>query len=386
MSLLKTADRTETFHFMDLPAELRIHVCRMLFSVGYSQPRGVAILRTCRKVYDEAKGLPYSEPTPHMFFNIRDLPDGLVSKHMRVHQTFQNLSSEHGRFYCLPRAIDDYPNHLRRVQQLEIRLHYEKAPGADGAVRDADGWQPINQFLFGLASFLMEGHDLKYLHFKVDFPPQMKDSAFEECLFPLRRIRNVSNVTFEGTMPAYVTKKLSSDMSGSGLVFNTLRQWRLLNEEASAQINLLEELGCFGCDCGECPPGERAERLMIQLNTLTEARRECVFNSVREENFLARLGMLKRTLKVVNIKELQKKVRAIVEKRVAIAKYEKEVDDDCLEDAIEEWGNDVYRMEAMAKRPNQDWIEGDGIPPLDLGPARPPSVASSQFTVPDSDF
>ena len=359
VQLLKKDDRNSTFRLMDLPPELRINVCRLLFSTGCSKPKDVAILRTCRQVYEEAKDLPYSEPTILVQYKIQTWNGFRYDRTLNVHEDFQRLSVPHGRFYCLPRSIDDYPEYMRRIHRLKIHLSHQDGFLEPNVAVGRDWWSEFNQVLLGLSSFLMEGHQLKNLIIHLQFPECVEDAALEKCVYPLRRIRNVPNITFEGTIPAHVMRKLKSDMSSCEPVFNTLRQWRLLQEEACAQIDLLEEMSCFGCDCGECPPGERAEQIMFRLQSLNEVKQLCCTSSAHEENFLARLGMLKMTLQLVDIIELRRHVRAIAEKRKAVTRYDQTTDDERLNEAIKLWGMDIYKSETIAARDNHDWSEDE---------------------------
>lgn len=418
--LLRKDDREATFGFMDLPPELRINVCRLLFATGYDKPKDAAILRTCREIYEEVKDLPYSMPIVAVEVRIRAHNSVLHTRDVTVHGITESLGGPHGRFYCLPRSIDDYPEYIRRIHRLEIRLSYRNL---GSSAPDTDVWSELNQFLFGLSSFLMEGHQMRDLIIHLEPPDGAEDAAFEKCLYPLRRIRNVQNITFEGNIPEHVTQKLKREMSGFEPVFNTLRQWRLLQEEASSQLDLLRELDCFGCDCGECgPPTDRVAQLMSSLYYLDVAKRLCCSSSTHEENFLARLAKLKKALQSTNTSHLEKLVQKILEKRKEVKKYDEIADDGRLDEAMKLWGGDVYNTVSTVTRPCHDWSDDEdnetegvkrlqlddpnnrkilsnraiadiferwepGVEGMENNPTpRPSSAASSHFKIPDEDF
>lgn len=423
LRILDEDDRKQKFRFMDLPAELRINVCRLLLTKANDRsPRywDVAILRTCRQVYEEAKDLVYTENVINVGFGITDIQeDESIVKRVHVHNDTEEFTAAHGRHFCMPGAIDDYPDFLRRVQRLELRLSYEfefrDANSADLTIV----WFPLNQLLFGFTSFLMEGHDLKHLEIRFNFLEHMEDSEYEQCLYPLLRLPNIPNIACEGYIPGHVGTKLKREMASAEPGFNTLRQWRLLTKEASAQLALFEMLGCMGCNCGECnSPTERVEQLLFRLQSLTEAKEDGFISSAHEEQFLARLGMLKRTLQAVNISELKSKVQTLTDGRKAVQLYDKTTDDARLEEAIEIWDSEIYEDPETIERPSHDWSDevddravddqklldsediarvfkqwGAGSTPeadddasAARQTARPLSAASSRFTIPDEDF
>ncbi|WPA97768.1 uncharacterized protein RHO25_002379 [Cercospora beticola] len=232
-------------------------------------------------------------------------------------------SSLLGRELLQTREFDTYPSHLLRVRRLEVHLYYRESTVSDTHFL-------LNTFLIKLASFLMDNHSVKHLTIVVDIDEQVEESDYATILYPLRRLRGIHDVQFRGSIPDKYRIRLIDDMRSSKPAYNTLRQMRLLLEESSQHIELLESLTVqeFECDCGECPrTGDRSERL-CELRRLRESVEESEvvgFLSVSEEtNLQAKLGQLKDALDECSVEQLKR----LFEKIEAAEKARKAATDD----------------------------------------------------------
>lgn len=361
LRVLEQADRQWAFDFMRLPTEMRASVYEHQLTFHNHSWRRLcspAILRTCRQVYEEAKDILYNVNTIHVRFEVEQVDRGQVNKYVSIHNRRETIHCAHGPFYCLPRAIDDYPEFLRRIHRLELQLTYTDSGSVD---HFADGGVPLNHFLYTLSSSLMEGHQLKQLCVKLDFPEDHEEYLAEMYLYPILRLRNIADVEITGNISARMAKKIVNDLKSVDVVFNTLRQWQLLEQEAKSQMELLQYLSCGGgCPCGECPIPERASEIMHKMSLLADSKQSCCLNSAHEEQFIARLGMFKRTLEAADLKEVQKLLDTVVARRKHCKDYERVADSGRLLEAMELWKGEVYDDDdAPLERSDHDWSDDE---------------------------
>lgn len=346
LRLLDDDDEKQTFRFMDLPPELRIHVCRMLLSAPDKRNRrrcwDVAILRACKQVYEEAKHILYTDNVISVGCQVNHWGGGVIDNDAYVHNDRGESSCSRDLYFNLPRAIDVYPNFLRRIQRLKIRLQYNLIWTNSGDVPNR--WVALNHFLYALSSFLMEGHRLKYLSIRLDFPEQMADWGLDKCLYPLHRLRNVPNLKIIGRIPSKVADSLKRELSNSEPTFNTLRRWMLLGEEAVSQQNLLKAVSDFSPTNVGCPLKNRSEHIELHLRLLQKAVDDRYIHGEREEGLLARLGRMKKYLGQMTTADLMAKVCAFVESHKASQQYEETMDDGRLEEAMKALGADIYEQ------------------------------------------
>lgn len=346
LRLLDDDDEKRSFRFMDLPPELRIYVCRMLLTATDTRNRrrcwDVAILRTCKQVYEEVKDILYAENVISVGLQVNQHGGTTVFNNAFVHNEGNRSRCTRGFYFGLPQAINHYPNFLRRVQRLKIRLQYSIVHPIPGD--PADKWFALNHFLYALSSFLMEGHRLKHLKIRLDFPEQMTDGDLEKCLYPLNRLRNIPSLKIVGRVPSNIVEKVKHEISSPEPVFNTLRRWMLLGEEAVSQQNLLKAVSDFDPTNVGCPLKKRSEHIELHLQFLQKAVDNRYVHGNREEGLLARLGRLKNYLGQMTTIDLMAKVCAFVESHKANQQYEKTMGDGRLVEAVEALGADIYEQ------------------------------------------
>lgn len=370
---LEKADRQWSFRFLDLPPEMRLLVYRQLFLIKtfpYSDHRyssmHPAILRSCKQIYEEARSVPYDELVYKVDFNVVAENYGRDNKHAMVHMDFKAAGCTHAKYLRVPQAINDYPEFLRRIARLEVRLTY-KVKGNVGVL--GDGASARNPYLYTLASFLMDGHRLKTLNLKLDPSSEMEDWNYGMVLYPLRRLRNISNVNICGYIPKKVEKKLLRDLKSVEPAFNTMRQWKLLADQAEAQFGIHEAIhGESECTCGECLP-ECIQDLHFHMRSLDVAKEESCFSSYLEENLIARLAKLRNVLDRVSVSDLEAQVKKLIEKRAALKEYEAVTDDGRLEEAEKIWEGVVFDDD-LKYGSDHDWSDDDsdaGIEQADPG-------------------
>ncbi|KAK3707253.1 hypothetical protein LTR37_012254 [Vermiconidia calcicola] len=371
---LEKADRGWRFRFMGLPPEMRLLVYRNLLNFqsithAFACPGKVypAILRTCKLANTEAKAILYDENVFTILYEADALDHGGTRKIANVHGDVRAAQCGHAKYFYIPKSIDDYPDFFRRVARLEIRLTYMKTGTAHVL---GDGFWPLNHYLYALASFLMDGHRLKSVHLKLEMPTDMEDTDYGTILYPLRRLRNVRGLTISGHVPPHVERKLVCDLTSTEPVFNTMRHWKLLSDEATAQFNIHEAMhGGMECMCEGCPMLGNFEELGFHSYSLDEAKLEGCFGSRLEENFIARLSGLRKVLKKAYVADLQELVADLIAKRIAFKRYEAVSDDGRLEEAANLWTGKIYDDAAKYASDDDDWVdrestdenpEGDG--------------------------
>ncbi|KAK3710228.1 hypothetical protein LTR37_010449 [Vermiconidia calcicola] len=340
---LEKADRKWCFRFMDLPPEMRLVVYRELLIFASDmlcfRPRDcvhTAILRTCKQVHTEAKGILYDENLFKVDFGVEAHEHCSLSKRGQVHHDVRiyGHGSNDMKYFTIPQAIDDYPEFFKRIAKLELSVRYS-VKGTHHVL--ADGYWPLNHSLYGLSSFLMDGHRLKSLHLKLDISSEVEEDGYETILYPLQRLRNVQKASIIGHVPEYIGKKLVRTLEGTEPAFNTMKHWRLLTDEARAQSEIYDAMHEDHCGCGECCGLECDDSMYALLDDLREARIEGCFNSRLEENFIARLALVHDHLQMLNVARLQELVTNLSAKRRALTQYKTVSDEGRLRKAAITW-------------------------------------------------
>ena len=374
LRILDRADRAWRFRFQDLPPEMRLLVYRGLLSIpepsqqqflaGAPWDTHPAILQTSKEVYNEAKAELYDNNVFSVRFEAVAEDHGNVRKYVKVHKDRSAVVCAHERYFRMPDGIDDYPEFFRRISSLEIQVKYT-IEGTEGVL--GDGAWPLNNFLYTLASFLMDGHRIRSLHLDLDFDAEMEEFNFETTLYPLLRLRNIPNVTVSGQLPVRIKNKLISKLQSTEPAFNTMRLWKLLTDQAYTQLQIHEAMHDeTECTCGECPLPDCIEELNFRMRILDERRSECSSTSRLEENFMARLAALRNVLKRVEAGELQSLVKDLAERQAALRKYEAVTDEGRLDEAAKIWtgetDDDAAKYDADDVWSDDDHASASGEP------------------------
>lgn len=173
-----------------------------------------------------------ASPVRHSRFN----------KYARVHTTETPAARTHG---LIPAGMSTFPDYLKRVNHLsiDIILEYEflAVMPRELDLDVATDW--LGRCVLNLASFLMDEHRLKTLDIYFHSDDEEFDfEQAEDCLYPLRRLKNVPSVQIDGTVDDETIAEIESDIQESTPVFNTIKMFRLLRDEARAYIELERDL------------------------------------------------------------------------------------------------------------------------------------------------
>ena len=365
---LEKNDREWCFRFMDLPSEMRLMVYRNLLlhenpylplenlvNVHGLYKTYPAILQTCRHIYEEAHGVLYDENTFQVTFKGADGDAGNgVGRQALVHRKTVNIHCPHAECLRIPKGIDDYPEFFRRISRLQLRLKFETW---DRVALSEDATWPLNHFVYTLASFLMDGHRLKTLQVKLDVSSALDDSKYGMILYPLRRLRNVANVSIEGHAPDIVKTKLINDIISNEPTFNTMRHWNLVAAEGRAQLDFyLATHDEVECECGECQP-DCIEELRFQIQHLNDLSKTSCFSSLLEERFLVHLHHCKTYLNRINPTQVEALIQAVGRRREAMAQYNKVSDNGRLEEAAKVWTTTSHSPGELMYNADDDWSE-----------------------------
>lgn len=375
LRLLEGADRHWTFRFLDMPTEMRLLVYRDLLlhnnpwisndgEIHSLWPTHPAILQSCKQIYDEAIGVLYDENTFQVTFEATGGGSGSgTGPYAWVHRKRALTHCRHSEYLRIPQGINDYPEFFGRIARLQIRLKFDM-PNSTVALLENATW-PLNNFLYTLASFLMDGHRLKNLEVKLDISSAVDDSKYGMILYPLRRLRNIPNISIKGHIPATVKAKLVNDIYSNEPMFNTMRVWNHVAAEGRAQLDLLLATHDESdCDCGECQP-ECIEEARFHIQHLDSLGLTSCFSSLFEERFLVHLHHVKNYLQRVNVDALENLVETLRRSRESLTKYEAISDEGRLEEASKTW---TARFRNISSTPDlhysldHDWSETfDGL-------------------------
>ena len=345
LRLLHQADRDWRFRLMDLPPEMRLFIYRdlLLFSTFPGKKAcHPAILQTNQQILEEAKGVLYDENVIEVKFDVHIFSAEERFSSAQVHNEYVPAGCTHAPYFRIPNGVEDYPEFLRRITHLEIAVTYDMDID-DPEVLLASFW-PLNHYLFTLASFLMGSHRLKTLDVRADIDEEI-ECGYGTIFYPLRRLRNVRNINISG-IPEEYSKKLLKDMKDMEPMYNTMKQWKLLQDEAHAQLDVLKAVnGEPECTCGECDMPHRMEEIIYCLHELLDEKDEVCFGSRLEESFTARLARLRTILARTQTDKLDELVAKLKTKRAAVKEYDAVTDEGRLEEAANIWKGKLYSNE-----------------------------------------
>ena len=216
--------------------------------------------------------------------------------------------------------------------------------------------------MYTLASFLMDGHRLKTLQVKLDISTAVDDAKYVMILYPLRRLRNVANVSIEGHIPDIVKTKLIADVKSNEPSFNTMRHWNLVASEARAQLDFyLATHDEVDCECGECQP-DCIEVVRFQIQHLHDLSLTSCFSSLLEERFLVHLHHCKAFLNRIDPTRIEALIQAVGRRREALVQYNKVSDAGRLEEAAKLWATKTHDPGELKYNADDDWSENfDGV-------------------------
>ena len=366
--VLAKADQTPHFELMDLPPEMRLHVYRQLLSLPEDAcpcctSCEASVLRTSRAVNQEATGILYDNLISCGVSVTQD-PTTKIHKSARVHTELLNCAAAggHNSYFNIPNGIDAYPAFFRRIKRLKVSFGH--TIDGDGAV-NWSGYYPLNHFLWTLTSFLMEGHSLKQLDIVAYLDQKVEDVAAGRIVYPLMNLRNIEKVTITG-LPDNVCKKLKATLRGThASKVNTMRYWKLLEEETSAQKALLRMSNQLAyCECGACEYPDCCSTLVMRMASVEEARMEGCMSSSLEENLRARLGRLSKSLVELDTADMEDKIKAVKDKRMArLAQDAKTANANYLGAVADKWnhkyGCEEEEEDAMHAGGIHDWSDDE---------------------------
>ena len=339
--VLEQSDRDPSFRLMDLPPEMRMHVYRPLLiaeeRAGWKDGFHPELLRTTKQVNREARCILYHENVFGLEYKTVGTPQQ-SDRSVRILNVPTKADCPHGKFFRLPHAIDDYPNFLRQVSQIRISLSCGTKLSRT-VETSASAWD-LNNYLYGLASFLMEGHSLKSLHIEIldQFADHASEAEVQMMLYPLRRLRGVPNVVISGGLPSRIAQKLRKDLRSTEPVFNTMRHWRYLDEEALSSLKLLNILTERACEHAfmDDEDDEFSAIAMWRFELETAARKSCGSGQV-EEHFMAKLSELRYSLDSLDVSVVTSVLKQIKEGKQKRRSYEESTDDGRLKEAGDLW-------------------------------------------------
>lgn len=241
LTLLNRADRDSSFRFLGLPAEMRLRVYRCLLIQDPNTHDPIpgtiypAILRTCKLIHCEARDILSDENHFDVIFSARDNDCGHISREAVVDQ--DSSGPNDWKYSCLPSSVNDFPTLFEKIGQITVTLSYGKGPQAPSQ----HGLSAINRYLCNLSSFLMDKHRLKRLRLvmKLEWDTILDESQYRKMLYPLRWLRNISQLTVDGPVPSKLVAQLRMDVRNNEPALNTVRQLHFALEQADDYIDLI---------------------------------------------------------------------------------------------------------------------------------------------------
>lgn len=216
---------------------------------------------------------------------------------------------------------------------------------------------PLGHYLYTLASFLMDNHRLTSVDIRIDLGDIDEEIWLYGLIFwPLRRLRNIKNVTV-ANVPSKYEMKIIGDLTSTEPSFNTMRHWKLVQDEAVAQLELFDSV-FHSCECEECERPTQVEELSGSLEAIENAKYECSLSSRNEELMMAHLAVLRLSLNDLKLDSFEELVREVKTKHAAYTAYEKGTDDGRLAEAFKIWRG---KMNSIVKNEDDhDWSDDEG--------------------------
>jgi len=241
---LDRADKSKSFRFLDLIPEMRNLIYKELLVLGvcdkcptihtFCHP---SILQTSKQIYKEARDILYAENTISCVFAV------IVTRRDGTHPyTWIHTTEAHGyevRLSCIFHGMSVIPEWFRRIRSLKLTVDVH----GDGPVSRARGF--AQGCTLNLASFLMDGHSLEKLEIHIVNHLDNLNAArlTASILYPLRRLRGLSQVKITGNVDPGLSQAVSADMQREPEeVFNTVPHLYKLRAEGWAFVQLAQAL------------------------------------------------------------------------------------------------------------------------------------------------
>lgn len=216
---------------------------------------------------------------------------------------------------------------------------------------------PLNYYLYTLASFLMDNHRLRTLDMNVDLEG-IEERGYGFTLWPLRRLRNLKSVNITGLPSKYKTS-IVKDLTSAEPVFNTMKHWKHLQDQAIKQLELLAEVYGECCDCRDCLAPPQMSAIDHWLEEIESAKQESCLSSCDEERVIALLANLRNTLNDMSPNRIEELAQSLKQQRVAYTKYKAVTDDGRLAEAAKIW-NGKLNDERKKDADDEDWADDEG--------------------------
>jgi hypothetical protein len=243
---LDRVDKIKSFRFLDLIPEMRNLIYRELLVFGVCETCPMihefghpAILQTSKHVYKEAREILYAENTISCFFAVYVDRGGIhdAQRLTRIHTTV--AESYNVRLSCVFHGMKAIPDWFRRIQSLKFTVDVH----GDGSVSRARSF--AQGCTLNLASFLMDQHCLKKLQVHIvnhlDNVNAAKLTA--SILYPLRRLRGISQVVITGNVDPGLSQAVAADMQRAPEeLFNTVPHLYKLRSEGWAYVQLAQSI------------------------------------------------------------------------------------------------------------------------------------------------
>jgi hypothetical protein len=241
---LDRADKIKSFYFLDLIPEMRNLIYKKLLVFGvcencpmiheFCQP---AILQTSKQIYKEAREILYAENTITCFFAVTVARRADPQPYTRIHTA--EADGYDVRLSCVFHGMSAIPDWFRRIQSLKFTVDVH-GNGSLGRARSFAQGCTLN-----LASFLMDKHCLKKLQIHIinhlDNVNAAKLTA--SILYPLRRLRGLSEVRITGNVDPALSQAVAADMQRAPeQLFNTVPHLYKLRAEGWAFVQLAEAM------------------------------------------------------------------------------------------------------------------------------------------------
>lgn len=203
----------------------------------------------------------------------------------------------------------------------------------------------------------MDNHRLTSVDISIDLGDIDDEYWLYGLIFwPLRRLRNIKNVTI-ADVPSRYKMRIVGDLTSTEPAFNTMKHWKLIQDEAVAQLELFDSV-FHSCDCEDCERPLQVEEISAWLQTIENEKYECCLSSRLEEVMMARLAHLRDLLKEFTLGSFERLVLDVKTRRAAYADYEKGTDDGRLAEAAKIWKGKMNSDEK--NKDDHDWSDDEG--------------------------